>query len=129
MEGTYDVIMAGEDIGTVAVKSQGLYYVFECSCRLTGEVMCDLVMRIGDSCVKLGLLTPQNGRFDLNVRLPKKRAVQGIPVFSLQPHHSKTDEHFVSVSPEEPFHYLSRLEKAYLARKDGQIGLIIDQEK
>ena len=129
MEGTYDVMMAGDNKGTVAVKSHGLYYVFECSCRLTGEVMCDLIMRIGDSCVKLGLLTPQNGRFSLNAKLPKKRLGHGMPVFSLQPRHCKTDEQFVPIYPEEPFHYLSRLEKAYLVRKDGQIGLLIDQEK
>ena len=40
MEGIYDVMLADETVGTVEVTKQGLYYRFDCRCRLSGTVIC-----------------------------------------------------------------------------------------
>lgn len=127
MEGTYAVMLGSQKVGTVSIEKQGLYWLILCHCKLTGEVMYDLDMRLGDKREKIGLLTPENGSFCLRAKLPIKRLGQGIPTFSLRPRHDKTDVLFVPLRPEEPFRYLSRLENAHLARKDGALGILLPE--
>lgn len=91
--------------------------------------MYDLVVNAGDCQVKLGLLTPGNGCFWLCTKLPMKRLGQGSPVFSLHPRHAKLKDEFVPVHPDEPFRYLARLENAFLARQNSQIGLFLQDKK
>ena len=129
MEGTYDVTLGSQKMGTVSVRKQGLYWLFDCTCSLSGEVMYDLAVRIGDTQAKLGLLTPEKGAFCLTTKLPSKRFGQGRPVFSLQPRHPEMKGMFVAVNPDEPFHYLHRLESSYLAIRAQQIGLIVHDKK
>ena len=127
MEGTYDVMLGSQKKGSVTVIKQGLYWLFDCRCDLSGEVMYDLVIRVGDQQVKLGLLTPGNGIFCLYKKLPIKRLGQGSPVFSLQPRHPKACGQFIPIHPDEPFQYLSRLENAYLKKQGSQIGITFSE--
>ncbi len=129
MEGAYDVLLGSEKMGTVLVKRQGLYWQFDCRCRLSGDVMYDLVVSVGKARMKLGLLIPNNGYFILSVKVPAKRLGQGIPQFFLQSRHTQMKGHFVPVDPDEPFRYLHRLESAYLAVCNSQIGLVMEAEK
>ncbi len=125
MEGTYDVKLGSQMIGSVAVKKHGLYWIFDCHCTLSGEVMYDLMITAEDRQEKLGLLTPANGSFELRTRIAAKRLGQASPVFTLKPRHNFLDDNFIPIRPEEPFCYLSRLENAHLARKTGQIGIVL----
>ena len=129
MEGTYDVKLGPEKLGTVTVTRQGLYWQFLCRCSLSGEVMYDLTIRVGEVQEKLGLLTPENGSFCLRAKLPVKRVGQGSPQFFLQPRHAQVQGLFVPVRPEEPFAYIRRLEQAYLAVQNRQIGVMLQEEK
>ena len=128
MEGTYDVMLGSEKRGTVTVTGRGLYWEMSCRCRLYSEVMQELVARIGGRRVKLGLLVPENGAYCLKTKIPKKE----LPTFDgfiLQPRHEKVEADFYPIKPEEPFAYLRRLEDAYLARRDSQIGLVLCKKK
>ena len=127
MEGTYNVMLGSQKMGTVSVRKQGLYWHFDCCCNLSGEVMHDLVIRIGEMRIKLGLLTPENGRYSLRTKQPCKQFREGSPVFSLQPRHAKINDTFLPIHPSEPFRYLNALEKAYLVRHEEQIGMIIQE--
>ncbi len=129
MEGTYDVVLGGQTMGRVTVRKQGLYWQFDCQCNLSGEVMFDLIACVGQQREKLGLLTPEQGRYTLRTQLPAKRLGEGTPAFLLQPRHSCMKDRFVPVRPDEPFAYIHRLEDTYLAIFDGQVGLVLPSEK
>ncbi len=120
MEGTYDVYFANEAVGRVRVQKQGLYYIFTCRCQLL-EGMYHLML--GEE--KLGLMVPEAGELKLSTKLPAKRFGQGSLRFALRPRHAKMPGSFIPLRPEEPFSYLQRLENAYLARVDGQMGVML----
>ena len=129
MEGTYDVMFAGEKMGEVSVSRQGLYWQFSCRCSLSGEVMYYLWVHVDGCDEKLGLLMPEDAGFCLKTKLAMKRFGQGRPVFTLRPKHELLTTQFVPVRPEEPFAYLHRLQEAHLASQKQQIGVVLPQEK
>lgn len=122
---SYGVFFGSQGVGKVQVQRQGLYYRFQCRCQLSGEVMCRLYVRCGDQRENLGVVVPMDGGFGLDTRIPVKRLGEGPMAFSLIPKHSQGQ--FCPICPEEPFSYISRLKEGFLARQEGQIGLIIPQ--
>ena len=124
MEGIYGVYFGSDQSGKVQVIRQGLYYRFICRCRLSGKIMCRLILRCGGKEEKLGLLVPMEGGFGLETRIPVKRFAPGKPEFFLRPRHEKPEGNFAPIYPEEPFAYISRLKDAYLAVKNGQTGVV-----
>lgn len=125
MNETYGVYLGKEQMGKVQVQKQGLYYRFLCRCRLSGDVMCRLNVACGDKQESLGVVVPMEDGFGLDTRLPIKRLGEGQMEFLLVPKHEVGREAFVPVYPEEPFAYIERLKDAYLARKNGQVGVIL----
>ena len=65
------------------------------------------------------------GAFGLEKRIPVKRLGEGKPEFFLMSKENAKRKKFVPVYPEEPFSYMARLKDAYLARREGQSGLMI----
>ena len=129
MEGKYDVTLGNQVMGYVLVRRQGLYWSFDCYCRLCGDVMYDLVVIADTSSERLGLLSPQNGCFCLSAKLPVKRLGQGIPRFALYPRHADIKGQILWVDPDEPFRYLHRLEDAYLVTERGKTGIVLHEKK
>lgn len=123
MDGIYDILLGGKKIGQAEVKRQGLYNYFDCSCRLSGEVIYKLTVSCGDHTESLGVFVPEDGRFKIKARIAAKKLGEGTPIFRAVPRHDPVGEDFVPISPEEPFAYLARLENAYLTRKNGIIGI------
>ena len=128
MEGRFPVYFGEEIVGSVDVRPEGLYHVFCCCCQLSGDVMLDLCLHIGSEVKKLGLLCPVTGGFGLRKRL------SGLPEgasfrFTLQPRRTVGKGLFCPVRETEPFTYLHCLQKAFLARENGQIGLLLQEEK
>lgn len=121
----YGVLLGTQSVGKVTVTRQGLYYHFSCRCRLTGEIIYRLRILCGDSQESLGVLVPVGGGFGLDTKLAVKRLVEGEPSFLLVPKHEKSTLLFVPVYPEEPFSYIARLKDAFLARKNGEMGIMI----
>lgn len=130
MEQNYEVRFGNEAVGKVQVLRQGLYYRFHCRCRLSGEVVCRLRVRCGDRAENLGVLVPMDGGFGLDTRLPVKRLGEEPMEFRILPRHDRASSgKFVPIYPEEPFAYIERLKEAYLVRQNGQIGIVIPEEK
>ncbi len=125
MEGTYGVYFGKDPVGKVQVRRQGLYYYFACRCRISGDVVCRLQIRCGDTRENLGIPVPVEDGFGLNTKLPVKRLGQGKPEFFLVPRHEKTEGTFAPIYPDEPFAYIGRLKEAFLVKKDGQLGICI----
>ena len=76
----------------------------------------------------LGILVPEGGWFQLNVRIPAVKAGKGRPVFRIVPRRGTADDRFVPISPETPFAYLHRLEDAYLQVRNGQMGIVLKEK-
>ena len=129
MEGTYEVISAGQAVGTVRVSRQGLYYQFDCQCDLTGEVMFRLIMESGGNCFDLGILIPENGKFVLHCKRNNKQIPIDAPRFVLNTNHKCSQIRSVSVCAQEPFGYLSDLENAFLRRENGKKMFAFREEK
>ena len=87
--------------------------------------MYKIILKCGDTQEDLGILVPQNGAFCLTKQLPVKRLTGDTISFSAVPRHQTLEGKFVPLSPETPFSYLTKLENAYLARQNGQIGIVI----
>lgn len=128
MEGTYDIYLGGAVIGQAAVSKEGLYLRFRCRCRLSGEVIYQLTVTAGDRTEKLGIPVPEGGWFVLNTRIPAKRLSSGTLVIQAVPRHPELTN-FIPVKPEEPFLYLSRIKDAYLAVRNGQVGIVLRDGK
>ena len=127
MDGTYEIMLGGESVGQAVVRRQGLYYRFSCRCDLSGEVIYRIPVTCGGKSESLGIPVPKNGEFYLDTRLAASRLGEGEPKFAAVPRRPDLGGMFVPISPEEPFRYLHRLENAFLARKDGQLGIVIPE--
>ena len=125
MDGTYEIMLGGESVGQAVVRRQGLYYRFSCRCDLSGEVIYRITVTCGGKSESLGIPVPKNGEFYLDTRLAASRLGEGEPKFAAVPRRPDLGGMFVPISPEEPFRYLHRRENALLARKDGQLGIVI----
>ena len=117
-----ELFFGDRSVGRVLVERQGLYYVFRCRCRLSGEAAFRLLATCGKNREDLGILVPIDDSFGLDTRRPVKRLGEVELSFRLVSKHDAPRTHFAPISPEEPFAYLQRLKDAYLAEKDGQIG-------
>lgn len=116
-------------VGRVRVERQGLYYVFRCRCKLSGEAAFRLIAACGDRQEDLGILVPMDGTFGLDTRRPVKRLGEGELTFRLVSNHDAPRLRFAPISPEEPFAYLQRLKDAYLAEKDGKRGAAWEEKE
>ena len=129
MEQVYSVLSGEESVGTVWLRRQGLYYRIRCRCRLTGTVKYKLVAVCGENAVDLGLCVPYADGFGTDVQIPIKQIGEGELRFRLIPKHGRLHGRFVPVSPDEPFSYIRQLQNAHLARQDGHIGVILEDDQ
>ena len=104
-------------LGWVRAERQGLYYVFRCRCRLSGEAAFRLLATCGGKQEDLGILVPMEDGFGLNTQRPVKRLGEGTLSFRLVSNHDAPKTHFGPIYPEEPYTYLQKNKDAYLAGK------------
>ena len=123
----YEVLFGKDKVGKVQVLREGLYYRFCCRCRLSGDVVCRLAVRCADKEEKLGVLVPVGDGFGLDRRIPVKNLGEGEMKFFLMPKGETLHGKFVPICPEEPFAYIARLKDAFLARQNGQIGVVLKE--
>jgi nicotinamide riboside kinase len=77
----------------------------------------------------LGILIPNNGSFELNRHVNVNKMRQGRPEFHIRVRKETPELAYTVVCPEEPFGYLSRLENAFMVRKNGKTMLGFRDEK
>lgn len=127
MEGTYALCLGNDEIGKVQVERQGLYYRFTCRCQLHSEVICKVTVSCGGHHENLGVLVPMGDTYGLTKKLPVKNLGTGTPEFWITPKHTGVPGVYVDIYPEEPFRYIARLEKAYLEKRRGRLGIVIPE--
>lgn len=124
----FDVCLGEEAVGTAWVKKAGLYYHIRCSCRLTGQVRYKILATGGSGEADLGLCVPYADGYGLEVRLPIKRVGDGKLKFRAVPKHQQLQGQFIPIRAEEPFRYIQGLKDAFLAKKNGQEGVLIPNQ-
>lgn len=126
MTGRYEILRGSESIGLAEVTREGLYYRFRCRCKLTGAVIYKITVQMGSNLRDLGVLVPENDIFALETRVPAKYFGTGDPRFFAVPHNKSPAAEFIPISPDEPFVYLARLRKAYMAKQNGITGIVLE---
>ena len=126
MEGTYRIWLSKDPVGSVTVERQGLYYWFRCKCQLHSKVICRVMVSCGGESSSLGILVPVGEEYLLTKKLPVKEFEAGEPEFWITPRQlAKPQILSVDIYPEEPFRYITKLEKAYLSTKQGKMVIMI----
>ena len=120
-----ELTFGGKSIGRVWAERQGLYYVFRCRCRLSGEAAFRLLATCGKNQEDLGILVPIDGGFGLDTRRPVKRLGEGTLAFSLVFRHDTPKTRFEPIYPEEPYAYLQKRKDAYLAVKSARQAYLL----
>ena len=125
MVSEYDVYMGTNVVGAAFVERQGLYFCFNCRCRLSVGSLFRVMVECDGHHENLGILVPQGGWFVLETRLPVKRFGDGVLRFFVTPKYPSGQGTFIAVYPDEPFAYLTRLKNAFLDYRNGQAGVVI----
>ena len=129
MQQNYEVTMAGKSLGTVQVHREGLYFNIHCRCQLSGDIMYQLMLCQQDRCENLGVLAPHGDTFTLEKRIPAKAWEQGGLQFYLKPRHAPMDRQFIPIRADTPVACLASLTRAVMARRTGQVGIVVRDEK
>ena len=124
MIGIHPILMDGIEIGQANVERQGLYYHISCHCSLEPGFY-RIWMCCSGTNEQLGICVLQENRFGLEKRIPVKRIVDGIPVFTVTSTEENTESEFVKISTEEPFGWLEYIPDAKLQVKNGVVGVMI----
>ena len=116
MDGTYEVMLDGQTLGTVELRREGLYYHLSCRCRMVDSQ----VHRLYADGEKIGVLLPKNGQLTMETRVAAKRLKPGC-VFSLE----ERKGIFIPIRPGEAFAYLDKLRLGKLSFREGEPGLFL----
>jgi len=88
-----------------------------------------LIMESAGTSHDLGLIVPVDDCFGLHTRLSVKTVTNGNLIFYLKPNRNKKEKYLIDIQPEEPFGYISKLESAYLFRKQDILVIGFHEEK
>ena len=124
----FEINQGAEVIGKVNVTKEGLYYRISATCHLGSDVMYDLLMRSNGTSIVLGLLVPDRGAHSLQKKISLKEAGDGPMSFTVKPRHQKMEGLLAPLCEGSPFAYISQLERAFLARRGGEMILRLPQE-
>ena len=122
MEGTFEIYLNGQTVGSVQVSREGLYYRFSARCHLREKEMC----RLEANGVSLGIPVPEGDCFRLETKKPCKLFADGWD-FQIIPNRPVLEGKFVPIKPEEPFSYLARLKDSYLVRRGDMVGILLKE--
>ena len=127
METFYSVTCGGIPCGKVSVRQQGLYYYFQCRCKVDREDLYRLILISGDQQENLGILIPDGESFTLTRKVPTKHFKPGDWSFRILSKETPVTGTFVPISPDEPFEYITRLKESFLVYHNGQPGIEIEK--
>lgn len=124
MEGSYSICSGEKSIGTARVSKEGLYYRFDCECRLEKKDVCKICVTCGEKCVILGTPIPNGQVFKLHTKLPIKRFTGNTPRFFITGSQEMVGE-FIPIEPDKPFSHLKDLKNAVYQVREGVSGIVI----
>ncbi len=117
----YKIMLNEEQVGQAHVKREGLYYKITCVCNFSDGKIHRVVVRDGESAVRLGICIPKDDKFYLSTRIPAKHLLGENLYFSIE-----SDCAGIPVFAGKPFPHLDKLETARLQFTNGQPSILID---
>lgn len=121
----YDVFLDGNVAGVAHVKRKGLYYFFNCTCKLESKEIHRILLLCKKKEIDLGICVPNGEYFSLNKQIPVNK-VQGEEFRFLVKKNSGVDSGiFYRVETEMPFAHISRLNQACFKKINGVPGIWI----
>ena len=125
MDGCYGVKLGKDTVGKLEITRSGLYYRFFCRCMFQDCAVYRLVIQCAEERIRIGVPVPDGTGYLLDKKLPAKLFSGPVREAYLAPMHERVEGRFVPLSPEEPFGYISELEKAFLTHSGGKVGVWI----
>lgn len=120
----FKIYYNNRQVGNAQINEEGLYYRFMCSCTLPKNDIYRISVTDGVNRQDLGICVPEDGKFTLMKRLPKKYFIGTDWSFTLL--NKENPLVSVPVATGTPFAYLDKLETAQLHCADGQTEIVID---
>ncbi len=123
----YSVLLNNADVGIVQIERQGLYYSIVCRCAPISQGIYKLIVTNGEDRIDLGILTPKDGFFVVNKRIPIKNLGAGELSFYIVAHSDNVSRSgcFVPVEIDKPFPRLQDIDRARFTCVNGVPGLLI----
>jgi len=109
----YDIYL-GEDVtGKACVKQEGLYYHFQCWCRLPSASIHCVILQSRGKEYNLGVCVPDGDKFRADKRIPIKQFDDPEFKFYLMERNQR-NKILIAVDSQKPFEHLQDLENAQL---------------
>ena len=128
MSENYPVLLGNACIGQACVSRQGLYYQITCSCRLSGEAVCRILVSSGDKEESVGILVPENGKFAVRSRIAASSLGSGVLSFRAVPKLTEINDSFIPIRPDEPFALIACLDEMSLEKRGAVTGLCMNSQ-
>ena len=143
----FEITYEAEPVGKARIEKQGLYYRFSCRCKLPDDGFYRVNVCYGTDHVDLGICVPMEELFGMDKKIPLRQIPEGTPSFLLRSNDWKPEEKvieeadaelqmpmptvgtFVPVAEDEPFEHLDELEGAVLETRDGEVGILLQNEQ
>ena len=92
---------------------------------MSGNLVYRLKIHFPEKEENLGVLVPADDGFSLEKSVAVSHFSQIPTGFTVCVKHSQLSGTFAPIYPEEPFSYIEHLKDAYLAKKNGELGIVI----
>lgn len=125
----YEIQLADKVVGQAQVARQGLYYYIQCFCELNSDTIYRIVVTCGEKRLDLGVCVPTGKSFGLSTKVAIKRLGEGGFKFSLISQSEMRKSTFYPISTEAGFDQIELLPCAFFAKRNGQIGAVVYDEK
>lgn len=145
MEGSFDVFLKEQAVGSARVYTAGLYTCFSCRCRIPNGEKLHLKVSCGESVVDLGLCIPMDDCFGVETKIASKKLAEGTWLLYLGDRKQAGDEQIelgiiadenpreeknrseteIPFEVEKPFNHLSELENARIIEEADKTKIII----
>jgi len=124
----YDIYLGQDIIGKARVKAEGMFFRFECQCRIPSESIHYAIVQCGEKEFNLGVCIPEGNSYLAYKRIPIKEFKNEELRFFVQEKKEKNTVR-VSVNPQKPFAYLQHLDHAKLDFSDENPQILLDDPK
>jgi len=128
MTGVYPIFAGSEEIGTAIITRDGLYYSIDCRCSLSGDILYKVLISGDGWNEDLGICVPMDGVFGIHTKISAKRLTGKRICFLAVPRHGAFTHDVFAVTEGSPFGYISKLENAFLIKKDSRYYITFSQQ-
>ena len=122
----YNIYHKQSVVGEAIVSQEGLFYHFQCLCRIPSKAIHHVIVSNGNKKFNLGVCIPQNKQFSSQKRIPIKHFDSQDFTFNLI---ERDQTQVAEINPAKPFDFLADLEDARLDDTDDSIRILFSNRK